>query len=88
LPASRWSVPATGSEAPNTKLQLPDKLRAPNTKTWGQWLAWSLVFGVFPVFGAWNLELLWSLEFGIWRFANGTAIAASKRELVGTTHDE
>src|SRR5438067_12408532 len=43
--------------APNSKLQAPEKLQAPNFKG-----------HTSRCFGAWLLELLWSLVLGAWCF--------------------
>jgi hypothetical protein len=43
-------------EAPNSKLQTPEKLQAPSTNC------------RMYQFGAWLLVLLWMLELGIWSF--------------------
>ena len=46
--------------APNTKLQTPEKLQISNLKLQGDRLA--------AAFETWSLEFLWSLVFGNWCF--------------------
>src|SRR5438094_251907 len=55
-------------EAPNPKLQAPEKPQAPNTRKnpAGTPQDCSLGFGRFLGFGVWDLEFLWSLVVGAW----------------------
>src|SRR5437870_4897381 len=63
-------------EAPNTKLQAPEKHQAPSSKkhlsaksrAFVRAVFDSLVLGVWDFFGIWNLELGASLGLGAWRF--------------------
>src|SRR5437588_2659822 len=61
---------ASSYEAPSTKIQAPEKLQAPNTRSCRR------------VLGDWCLEFLWSSVLGIWSFFMITDLKFAVRMLI------
>src|SRR6266540_3233391 len=61
-------------QAPNSKLQAPEKHQVPNTKDQAPNSREAPSSKRGPRFGAWNLGFLWCLELGFWCFDSGTSL--------------
>ncbi len=70
------AIPASSRkhEAPNSKLQHPEKRQAPT------------IHATPRAFGIWSLKFLWSLDIGAWRFLprGATKASAQPRRMTGT----